>query len=225
MIPRRGLSLVAAVLIAALLGLAGCGGDDDGDDQAASTTDTQAQEGCATGQPRTKRVRQRKAPSFELASDKTYTATVETTCGTFEIRLDSKDAPRTGGSFTSLARRGFYDGLAFHRIVNGYVIQGGDPKGDGTGGPGYKVRERPPDDVVYSEGVVAMAKTGVEPPGTSGSQFFVVTADDANLPPDYALLGEVTKGLDVVHKIEQVPATNERPLAPVVIERITVKAS
>jgi cyclophilin family peptidyl-prolyl cis-trans isomerase len=124
----------------------------------------------------------------------------------------------------SLARKGFYDNLIFHRIVTGFVIQGGDPTGTGSGGPGYRVREAPPSDIVYSEGVVAMAKAGNEPPGTSGSQFFVVTSD-SSLPPEYALLGRVKKGLDVVHAIEEVPAgPDERPISPVVIDKIDVRA-
>ena len=147
-----------------------------------------------------------------------------TSCGTFDIELDSKQAPITGGSFVSLVRKGFYDKLIFHRIVTGFVIQGGDPTGTGRGGPGYRVTEEPPSDIVYSEGVVAMAKAGNEPPGASGSQFFVVTSD-SQLPPDYALLGKVTKGMDVVHAIEEVPAgPDERPVSPVVIDKITVSA-
>ena len=149
------------------------------------------------------------------------TARVVTSCGTFEVELDSKDAPITGGSFVSLARKGFYDDLIFHRIVTGFVIQGGDPPGPVR--PAYRVREAPPSDIVYSEGVVAMAKAGNEPPGTSGSQFFVVTSD-SSLPPEYALLGRVKKGLDVVHAIEEVPAgPDERPISPVVIDKIDVR--
>jgi peptidyl-prolyl cis-trans isomerase B (cyclophilin B) len=149
---------------------------------------------------------------------------VATNCGDFEITLDAKRSPKTGGSFQSLAEKGFYDGTTFHRIVAGFVIQGGDPKGDGTGGPGYSVVEAPPQDLVYTKGVVAMAKTGTEPAGTSGSQFFVVTAEDAQLPPDYALLGKVTGGQDVVDKIGVVeidPAT-EQPVEPVVIQSVKV---
>ena len=149
---------------------------------------------------------------------------MSTNCGDFEITLDAKRAPKTGGSFKSLADEGFFDGTTFHRIVSGFVIQGGDPKGDGTGGPGYSVVEAPPQDLVYEKGVVAMAKTGAEAAGTSGSQFFVVTAEDAGLPPDYALLGKVTSGQDVVDKIgvaETDPAT-EKPLEPVVISSVKV---
>jgi peptidyl-prolyl cis-trans isomerase B (cyclophilin B) len=218
-------------LICGLAVLAGCGDDkkesDKGAAGATGSTGTSGDGGggrCkAADEARPRRPKRTHPPSFRLSKDKTYTARVVTSCGTFEIELDSKDAPRTGGSFVSLARKGFYDKVLFHRIVTGFVIQGGDPTGTGSGGPGYSVRERPPDDIVYSEGVVAMAKAGNEPAGTSGSQFFVVTSD-SSLPPDYALLGRVTKGLDVVHAIELVPAgPDERPISPVVIEKIDIK--
>ena len=148
---------------------------------------------------------------------------VDTSCGQFEITLDSKRAPRTGGSFKYLADKRFFDGLTFHRIVQGFVIQGGDPEGTGTGGPGFSVVEAPPQSLQYTKGVVAMAKTETERPGTSGSQFFVVTAEDAQLPPDYALLGKVTKGQEVVDKIGVVPTVaNDEPAEPVVIRSIRV---
>jgi cyclophilin family peptidyl-prolyl cis-trans isomerase len=223
------LSSIALPLVLALSAF-GCGGDDGGktDGGKAKKKETTAApdaDRCKPArEPRQRRVRERGPPKLKLSEEKTYTARVVTSCGTFEIKLDPKQAPRTGGSFVSLAREGFYDGLGFHRIVTGFVIQGGDPRGDGSGGPGYSIREAPPDDVVYSEGVVAMAKTEVERPGTSGSQFFVVTSDDAALEPVYALLGRVTKGLDVVHSIELVPAgPDERPVEPVVIKRIQVR--
>ena len=117
----------------------------------------------------------------------------------------------------------FYDGLSFHRIVAGFVIQGGDPKGDGSGGPGYSVTEAPPSDLTYSKGVVAMAKTATEAAGTSGSQFFVVTGEDAGLPPEYALLGKVTKGQEVVDKIGVVAVgPDEAADDPVVIRSIRI---
>jgi peptidyl-prolyl cis-trans isomerase B (cyclophilin B) len=195
--------LALAFLLCALL-IAACGGDDS------SSPDSPAAK-TSSGPP-------------ALDSSKTYVATVDTSKGTFEITLDAKRAPETGGSFKSLADKGFYDKLTFHRIVPGFVIQGGDPNGDGTGGPGYTVEEAPPQDLKYTQGVVAMAKTGSEPPGTSGSQFFVVTAADAQLPPDYALLGRVTKGADVVSKIASVKTnpSSEKPLKPVVINSIKV---
>src|SRR5439155_27127481 len=150
--------------------------------------------------------------------------TVSTNCGDFDITLDSRRAPRTGGSFAYLASNGFYDGTAFHRIVPGFVIQGGDPQENGEGGPGYSVVEEPPRDLTYVKGIVAMAKTQLEEAGTSGSQFFVVTADDAQLPPDYALLGKVTRGQDVVDRIGAQPtnASTEAPVDPSVTSHINV---
>ena len=106
---------------------------------------------------------------------------MQTSCGTFEIALDTKRAPKTTNSFAYLADEGFYDDLTFHRIVPGFVIQGGDPLGTGTGGPGYSVDEKPPANLAYTKGTVAMAKSSAEPPGRSGSQFFVVTGADAGL--------------------------------------------
>ena len=104
------------------------------------------------------------------------------------------------------------------------MIQGGDPLGTGTGGPGYSVVEAPPEDIEYTKGVVAMAKTEVEEPGTSGSQFYVVTGEDAGLPPDYALLGEVTSGMDVVDRIAVVGVgPDERPVEPVVIRQVRIE--
>ena len=148
---------------------------------------------------------------------------MKTNCGTFEITLDAKRAPKTGASFKALADAGFYDKLIFHRIVPGFVIQGGDPEGTGQGGPGYSVVEAPPEDLAYTKGVVAMAKTQLEEPGTSGSQFFVVTGEDAQLPPEYALLGKVTKGQEVVDLIGVAPVgPDEAPVEPVVIESIKV---
>jgi len=151
---------------------------------------------------------------------------VDTNCGSFTITLDVKGAPKTTASLVALAEDGFFDDLTFHRIVPGFVIQGGDPTGTGTGGPGYTTVDVPPPGAGYTKGVVAMAKGGIDPPGSSGSQFFVVTADDAGLPPDYAIVGEVTEGLGVVETIGTLgdPAT-EQPLEPVVIEKITVETS
>ena len=219
-----------ALLLACALMLASCGGDDE--EKAASSPDATetpaatAQAGCEkvpAAKPKDVKVSK---PTAELAKGKTYAARVLTNCGEFEITLDSKRAPRTGGSFKTLVDKHFYDGLSFHRIVAGFVIQGGDPAGDGNGGPGYSVTEAPPDDLAYSKGVVAMAKTATEPAGTSGSQFFVVTGEDAGLPPDYALLGTVTKGQQVVDKIGVVEVgPDEKPVDPVVIRQIRITES
>jgi len=220
-----------ALLLAALLcsgALAGCGGS--GDEKAASTPTAPPSPaetaGCQRVQaPQPKGEGKLPRPKERLQAGKTYVAKVVTSCGEFDITLDSKQAPRTGGSFKYLADKGFYDGLTFHRIVAGFVIQGGDPAGNGQGGPGYSVVEAPPGDLAYTKGIVAMAKTETERPGTSGSQFFIVTAEDAGLPPDYALLGKVTKGDDVVRKLDAVPAEPDgRPVEPVVIEDVEIRS-
>jgi len=158
-----------------------------------------------------------------LAKSKTYTVGVLTNFGRFDIRLDVRDSPCTTSSFAALVRKGFFDGTRFHRIVPGFVIQGGDPTATGRGGPGYTVVDIPPPNSLYTKGVVAMAKTASEPPGTSGSQFFVVTGADAGLPPQYAILGVVTKGLRVVDRIGKLGnPVNERPMRKVVVLRMIV---
>ena len=157
-----------------------------------------------------------------LDPSRPHTVDVVTSQGRFAFRLDVKDSPCVTSSFASLVRKRFFDGTVFHRIVPGFVIQGGDPTGKGTGGPGYSVRDVPPADAAYTKGVVAMAKTPAEPAGTSGSQFFVVTAPDAGLPPEYALLGKVTKGLRVVEKIGRLGDATEQPTRRVVIRRMVV---
>ena len=222
------LRLVVMCVCCALL-LTACGDDDSSDEQPASAPTAAPTEegpvGCEKVQePTPKGPGDLAKPKETLEAGKTYVATVSTNCGDFEITLDPKDAPKTGGSFKSLADKKFFDGTTFHRIVAGFVIQGGDPEGTGEGGPGYTVVEAPPKKLVYEKGVVAMAKTQAEPSGASGSQFFVVTAEDAGLTPDYALLGRVTAGQDVVDKIavaDTDPAT-EKPIDPVVINSITV---
>ncbi len=215
-------SLLPALLCAAAL--AGCGGDDaDSEQPAQPPADATAASCEKVARPAPKPDGGVAEPTRRLQADVTYVATVSTSCGDFQITLDSREAPKTGGAFTELAAAGFFDGLTFHRIVPGFVVQGGDPVGTGEGGPGFSVVERPPADAAYTKGVVAMAKTEAEAPGTSGSQFFVVTAPDAQLPPDYALLGRVSEGQDVVDRIAGVPTgPDEAPVDPVVIRSVRV---
>jgi peptidyl-prolyl cis-trans isomerase B (cyclophilin B) len=220
----RAAAPIAAVACALLL--AGCGeGDEPEAPAATSTPGPAAAAGCEQVEaPEPKGEQNLPKPKERLERGTTYVATVSTNCGDFEITLDPRNAPRTGGSFKALADERFYDGTTFHRIASGFVIQGGDPQGTGSGGPGYSIVEAPPPDLAYENGVVAMAKTATEEPGTSGSQFFVVTAEDAQLQPDYALLGRVTSGMDVVEKIAAVetdPST-EQPIDPVVMESVSV---
>lgn len=168
------------------------------------------------------------APDLTLDPNRRYIVTLYTNCGEIGIELAAREAPRTAASFAWLVGRGFYNGLTFHRIVPGFVIQGGDPNGNGSGGPGYTIVEPPPADIRYVAGTVAMAKTPRQPPGASGSQFFIVTAADAGLPPEYALVGRVVSGQQTVEAIERVPTTvgldgeNSSPREAVVIERATL---
>jgi peptidyl-prolyl cis-trans isomerase B (cyclophilin B) len=223
------------ILLCALT-LAACGGDDDGGADTARqeprAEEPPADEPAAAGscraveQPEPKPDGGAERPSGRLDPDATYVVTLATSCGEIAVRLDQRTSPRTAASFAQLARSGFYDDTVFHRIVPGFVIQGGDPTASGTGGPGYSTRDVPPQDTTYTKGVVAMAKSPVEPPGTAGSQFYIVTAPDAGLTPDYALLGKVVEGQDVVDAIGELgdPASGDAgtPLQPVVIESAEV---
>lgn len=211
-------ALVAAGVVAAIL-IGRSGGDD--------SATTASADGCKqveTPQPKTVSFTK---PKQVLRGGESATAVVKTSCGTFEIALDAERAPKTANSFAFLAEEGFYDGLTFHRVAPGFVIQGGDPEGTGTGGPGYSVDEKPPANLAYTKGVVAMAKSEAEPPGRSGSQFYVVTAPDAGLPPEYALVGSVSKGYDVVERIEALGPPGEgedgEPTQTVLIEEITIE--
>jgi cyclophilin family peptidyl-prolyl cis-trans isomerase len=179
-----------------------------------------------------------KPPPNVLKPGKTYKATVETSCGTFVIQFDRKLAPNTVNSMVFLIQHHFYDGLTFHRTVKNFVIQGGDPKGDGTGGPGYQTLDPPPKSATYPVGTIAMAKAQTEPPGTAGSQFFVVTSAQANAAlapqgqgPLYAITGHVISGMDVVTKIEAQPQApgaqggDGKPAQTIYIIKMTVSAS
>ena len=172
----------------------------------------------------------RRRSRLRLSSRRIWTATVRTNCGTILIRLAVKRAPKTTSAFVGLARNGFFDGLTFHRVAkpggNDFVIQGGDPTGTGNGGPGYSVVEAPPKNTRYTRYVVAMAKTGTDAPGTSGSQFFIVTAADTGLPPDYAVLGEVVGDKRAVKRIAAVPTdpSTEAPVDPVVMTSVRISS-
>ena len=211
------------VLVVALSSLAGC--SDARPEGKATSATAPDQSGCADVQaPEPKNDGGATKPKARLDAGKANTVTFATSCGAFTVTLDVKSAPNTAASVAALARRGFYDKTTFHRIVPGFVIQGGDPTGTGSGGPGYKTVDAPSGDAVYTRGVVAMAKTPDESPGTSGSQFFVVTADDAGLPPEYAIIGTVTKGMSTVKRIESLGTSSEQPSRPVVIKKATFSA-
>jgi cyclophilin family peptidyl-prolyl cis-trans isomerase len=234
---RRPAALLLTLLALIAVALGGCGSSSSSSKPSATpapTATTTAGAGSAPGchavsVPAPKGPQQIAKPAIKLDPRKAFMVTVVTNCGTFAIRLDQRHWPKTAASFAYLVRRGFYDGLTFHRVSAGFVIQGGDPLGDGSGGPGYTVVEPPPTSTQYAAGDVAMAKTQTEPRGASGSQFFVVTAANASatagLTPDYALVGKVVSGMAVVQAIGALPTNPPQDGAPspaVVMSRVTL---
>jgi peptidyl-prolyl cis-trans isomerase B (cyclophilin B) len=222
---RSSLALLALLGVFALALLSGCGSSDDGGSTQAQTSTSASSGPCkAVDVPAPKAEQHLRKPTLVLDPSKKWDVRMTTNCGSFTIRLDVARAPKTAASFASLTKKGFYDDLTFHRIAQGFVIQGGDPQGTGSGGPGYTIVEKPPHNLKYWHGIVAMAKNATEPDGASGSQFFVVTAQDAQLPPQYALLGRVVSGLEVADTIGVLPlaagasTTDGPPADPVVIE-------
>jgi cyclophilin family peptidyl-prolyl cis-trans isomerase len=193
---------------------------------------------CSTTVPAAAGVKKQtysKPPKNTLKKGTVYKATVETSCGTFVIQFDQQSAPNTVNSMVFLTNQKFYDGLTFHRTVKNFVIQGGDPKNNGTGGPGYSTLDPPAKDATYPIGTVAMAKAQSEPPGTAGSQFFVVTSATANAAlapagqgPQYAIVGHVISGMDVVQKIvnqPQAPGAQQgdgTPAQKIYIDKMTI---
>ena len=160
-------------------------------------------------------------PELTIDLDTDYSATLHTTMGDITIEFYAPDAPLAVNNFVFLAGEGFYDGVIFHRIVPGFVIQGGDPGGDGRGGPGYSFRDELGNGHGYSRGTVAMANAG---PNTNGSQFFICL-DDVGLPNAYTIFGKVTAGMDVVDEIAALDTDgNDRPFDAPVIERVTVSS-
>lgn len=164
-------------------------------------------------------------PTSTLDTSKTYVVTIETNCGTFKITMDSAQSPNAVASFVSLVQNGFFDKTVFHRIVLGFVVQGGDPTGSGLGGPGYSTVDTPPADATYPHGVVAMAKSQTEAPGTAGSQFFIIIGENVGLPPEYAIVGTVTQGLDFVDYIGTFGDQAENPTKLIEIEHASVAIS
>ena len=166
-------------------------------------------------------------PAMRIDPKKTYTGTIETNKGAIQVELYPQDAPQTVNNFVCLAEDGYYDGTPFHRIVKGFVIQGGDPTGTGSGGPGYTFADEPVSKD-YERGILAMANAG---PNTNGSQFFIVLEDlRGKLPKNYTIFGRVIDGLDVVDAIANTPTVASRgtekstPTEPVTLEKLTITA-
>jgi cyclophilin family peptidyl-prolyl cis-trans isomerase len=162
------------------------------------------------------------APDLTIDLDTTYGATLHTSKGDITVELYASDAPQTVNNLVFLGRDGYYDGVIFHRVVPGFVIQGGDPTGTGRGGPGYQFRDEFHDKTSYGRGTLAMANAG---PNTNGSQFFICL-DDVGLPNAYTIFGRVTDGMDVVDAIAADPiGAGDRPADPVVIESVEITES
>jgi cyclophilin family peptidyl-prolyl cis-trans isomerase len=161
------------------------------------------------------------APEMGIDPAKRYTATMETSMGTLVIALDPIAAPRTVNNFVYLAAQHYYDGVIFHRIISGFMCQGGDPDGSGRGGPGYKFGDELPKPGKYQIGSLAMANAG---PNTNGSQFFIVSGPSGcGLPPLYSLFGQVVKGFDIVEMMQNVPTgPGDRPKTDVVIKSVVI---
>ena len=180
---------------------------------------------CSRGESRVKQWSS--PPTMRIDANKQYTATITTTMGDIEASLLVKEAPTTVNNFVFLSREGFYDGVKFHRIIQGFMVQTGDPKGDGSGGPGYRFIDEPVTSN-YDRGVLAMANAG---PNTNGSQFFIVHGEGvgARLPKSYTIFGRVTRGIEVVDQIASVPvAANSRgetsvPQTDVRMTKVTIK--
>ncbi|HVM07793.1 MAG TPA: peptidylprolyl isomerase [Acidimicrobiales bacterium] len=163
-------------------------------------------------------------PEMVIDPSKRYTAQMETSMGSLTIALDPSAAPKTVNNFVFLAREGYYDGVIFHRIIQGFVIQGGDPTGTGRGGPGYRFEDELPAAGRYEIGSLAMANAG---PNTNGSQFFIISGrSGVGLPPQYSLFGKVVKGLEVVDQMEKVKTgPGDKPVEDVVIQSVTITES
>jgi peptidyl-prolyl cis-trans isomerase B (cyclophilin B) len=225
-----------AVVPLMVLGLAACGASSNhvqasassGADNVSAVT-SGSHEACQHAKEPAPRAPQHvPRPTGRLDPAKRYVVTLATNCGAIAIRLDVRRAPKTTDSFAYLVRRGFYDDLTFHRVAADFVIQGGDPNGDGSGGPGYTIVEPPPTSLQYTRGTVAMAKTATDPAGASGSQFFIVTAQQTELPPQYALVGNVVGSMAAVNAISSLattPPQDGQPIHPVVISQATLSES
>ncbi|MFF2479448.1 peptidylprolyl isomerase [Paenibacillus sp. NPDC058071] len=196
---------VVAMLLAAAALIAGCG------------------KGSASSEHH-KTMKWDKMPEMTINLDKSYTAAFTTSKGDFTVKLLAEESPVAVNNFVFLVREGFYDGLTFHRVIESYMIQGGDPQGNGTGSPGYKIPDELDPDLKYETGIVAMANAGQ--PNTGGSQFFIGTGKDVgnlNQNPVYTIFGKVQDGMDTVLAIAKTPVKNTTPIEPVIIEKIVIQ--
>jgi cyclophilin family peptidyl-prolyl cis-trans isomerase len=180
--------------------------------------------GCPVAHSSPPRTAHLHRPPQTVARSARLIAIVKTNCGRFQIKLDARRAPITVNSFVYLARSGFYRGLDFYRVAQNFVIQGGDPREAGVGGPGYSTTEPPPKHFHFHLGAVAMAKSLIDPPGSAGSIFFVIAGTDGRLiPNEYAILGQVSAGMSTVERIDALGTKDEKPLQVVKIDWIKIR--
>jgi peptidyl-prolyl cis-trans isomerase B (cyclophilin B) len=201
---RSGVSILLAAIAGIAVLLVACGGDDEKSSPASTGPDTGAAAASCTGGKLASIARKGErnfpaGPERVIDPSKTYTAKMKTVKGDITLSLAAADAPNTVNSFVFLSCEGFFDGLVFHRYEPGFVIQGGDPRGNGTGGPGYKFDDEfSPNQKHSGPGVLSMANSG---PGTNGSQFFITLAAAPHLDNKHSVFGKVTAGMDVVNQI------------------------
>lgn len=235
--PAGALFVRFAALMLILLGAVACGKKDESEPtqlpaptSAAAASDQADATACWTSDQQSAQLEGKPQwsvpPAMSIDSARTYTATIETNKGAVTVELFAKDAPVTVNNFVCLARAGFYDGIVFHRIVAGFVIQGGDPTGTGGRGPGYQFQDELPTTLNYDRGSLAMANSG---PDTNGSQFFICLDDlGQRLPKNYSIFGKVTAGMDVVDAIAAVPVQAgpsgevSSPTEQVLITKVTI---
>ena len=221
---RRRQRMVALVLVLGILGLLGVG-------YAGALflrREPEAEPTAACGSQRPPSAGRSKPtfndpPEMGIDRQKSYSAVLDTSCGTFEVELLADDTPQTVNNFVFLAREGFYDGLTFHRVIAGFMNQGGDPKGDGTGGPGYQFEDEIVKSLKFNRpGLLAMANAG---PDTNGSQFFITVAPTGHLDGKHTIFGRVTRGMEVVQRINGLPTSGQQtnqPLETVYIEEVRI---
>jgi cyclophilin family peptidyl-prolyl cis-trans isomerase len=226
---RRRMQVVAVALVVSLVGLGIAGyafgvfGLGQASTAAPSSSPSITAAPCDAKVPKAanqERPTYEEPPKMKIDQDRKYTATMQTSCGTIVLALFADQTPVTVNNFVTLARDGFYDGLTFHRIVPGFVIQGGDPKGDGTGGPGYRFEDEFVKSLTFDRpGLLAMANSG---PNTNGSQFFITLGPAQHLNGKHTIFGEVTEGTGVLDTIAGVRLNGQTPAEPVYIERVTI---
>lgn len=227
---RRALVLLLLVPALSLL-VAACGDDDSGSDGgSSSTTKVDSASSSVADEVAARNDSYDAAPTEKLDPSKTYVVHLETSKGDFDITVDPKAAPIAAANFVFLVKEGFYDGITFHRVIDGFMVQAGDPLGDGTGGPGYELKDDPVKGS-YKRGTVAMANAG---PDTGGSQFFIVqgTTVDETLPKDYVIFGSVDeagmKVVDTIAGVDVEPGPSgepSKPVDPITIDKATLQES